>query len=252
MMREGQEQGEIEEVEMQVVSNLFEFTDLRVEDAMTHRTEIKALPIDSTLSDVATMVSETGFNKFPVIDGNLDHIVGILYSKDTVPLFPSLQSSNPAPSIKDCIRHPHFVPESKMLVELFSEMKLSGERMAVVVDEYGGTSGIITLMDILEEIVGELEIPQSRYIVELDNGSYLVNGRTEIKDVGKLLELPDIGEKGATLSSFLIHELDYVPKKGEHPFIHLSSYVIRVEEVKGGFIHSASIRKEKPTDSPEP
>lgn len=99
MMREGHQQGEIEDVEVQVVSNLFEFTDLRVEDAMTHRTEIQAIPIDSTLADIATMVSETGFNKFPVTDGNIDEIVGILYSKDTDPLFPSLKEGSPSPSL---------------------------------------------------------------------------------------------------------------------------------------------------------
>jgi putative hemolysin len=243
MMQEGHEQGKIEAVEVQVMSNLFEFTDLRVEDAMTHRTELHVLSADGSLDEVVVKMSETGLNKFPVIDGNVDRIVGVLYSKDIVSLYPILNKETDLPSVKECMRHPYFVPENKMLVELFYEMKRGKERFAVVVDDYGGTSGIITLTDILEEIVGDLTHSSIHLISTRDDNSYLIDGRIEVEHLAEFLKLKIESEHNETFSGFLVSKLGYVPQKDEHPEIILDDYLIRVEEVEGGFIRSASAKK---------
>lgn len=243
MMQEGQQQGKIKAVEVQVMSNLFEFTDLRVEDAMTHRTELHVLSADSDLHEVVNKMSETGLNKFPVIDGHVDHIVGVLYSKDIVSLYPILNKDEAMPLVKECMRHPYFVPERKMLVELFAEMKRGKERLAVVVDEYGGTSGIITLTGILEEIVGDLTHSSIQLITTLDDHSYLIDGRIKMDHLVEILQLKQVSENNDTFSGFLISRLGYVPKPDEHPEITLDDYVVRVEAIEGGFIRSATAIK---------
>lgn len=246
MMQEGHEQGKIKAVEVEVLSNLFEFTDLRVEDAMTHRTELQVLPLDGTLEQAIKKMSETGLNKFPVIDGNADRIAGILYSKDIVSHYPILNQGESLPSVKECMRQPYFVPKSKMLVELFGEMQRGKERLAVVVDDYGGTSGIITLTDILEEIVGDLNHPSIHLVTQKEDDSYLIDGRIEMGDLDEILDLKGLGEDNDTFSGFLVSRIGYVPKPGQHPELILDNYVIRVEEIEGGFIRSASVRKREP------
>jgi len=246
MMQEGHQQGKIKDLEVQVMSNMFEFTDLRVENTMTHRTKLHVVPINGTLDEVIKIMSETGLNKFPVIDGNVDRIVGILYSKDIVAHYPILnQNTNSMPSVRDCMRQPYFVPENKMLVELFAEMQRGKERLAVVVDEYGGTSGIITLTDILEEIVGDLNHPSIQFITLRDDDSYLIDGRVELKHLVEVLDLRSVRVDHETFSGFLVSKLGYVPKPGTHPEIVIDDYVIRVEDVACGFIRSASAKKKK-------
>ena len=168
MMQTGHRQGQIQEVELQVMANLFHFTDLQVEDAMTHRTELHLLSVDGTLADVVTLMTQTGYNKFPVMDETADRIVGVLYAKDIVARYPFSDRSAPSPTIQECMRRPYFVPKHTMLLDLFDQMKSNRESLAVVVDAYGGTSGIITLMDILEEMVGDIRQPETDLVTQLD------------------------------------------------------------------------------------
>lgn len=236
LMREGRNQGRIEEVEVQMLQNLFAFTDLRVEDAMTHRTELETLPADGTLSHVVALMSKTGHNKFPVIDGSVDRIVGMLYSKDIIARYPLGDPLSPPPLIRELMRQPCFVPEQKLLTELFSDMKRSGERVAVVVDDYGGTSGIITLMDILEEIVGDIDHPGEGRILPLENGGYRIDGLMEPEAVFHTLGLELPGDHSETLSGFLIERLGYIPRRDAHPELILAGWRFRVEEMAGGRI----------------
>jgi putative hemolysin len=243
MLKEGEQQGKIKAVEVQVMSNLFEFTDLRVTDAMTHRTKLHVLPQDGTLAKAVQTMSETGLNKFPVVDGTVDRIVGILYSKDIAAHI--LEPDAASRSIKDFMRPAYFVPEGKLLMELFGEMKRSKDRLAVVVDEYGGTSGIITLMNIIEEIVGDLSQSSIPLITEMEEeaGAYLIDGRIEVEDLAAFFQLRHMPNEADTFSGFLIHRLGYVPQSGQHPEVSFCGYVARVEEVERGFIRRATLRK---------
>ena len=249
LMREGRNQGRIEEVEVQVLQNLFAFTDLRVEDAMTHRTKLETLPADGTLSQVVDLMGKTGHNKFPVIDGSVDRIIGMLYSKDIIAHYPLGDPLSPPPLVRDLMRQPCFVPEQKLLTELFSDMKRSGERVAVVVDDYGGTSGIITLMDILEEIVGDIDHPGEGRILPLEDGGYRIDGLMESKTVFLTLGLDLPGDHSGTLSGFLIERLGYIPHRDAHPELILADWRFRVEEMTGGRIRW--IRAEPVTVEPE-
>lgn len=241
MMQEGQAQGAIEESEVKILSNVFAFTDLHVDDAMTHRTEIEAVSVDATISDVVSLMAKTGFHKYPVVDGTVDRIVGILYTQDMIALYPTRENDEKAPPIREMMRPPSFVPESKMLVELFGYMKRNRERMAVVVDEYGGTSGVITMMDIIEEIVGDTEIING--ITDNGDGSYLIDGIMEMELVADFLGLEDEAESYDTFSGFLIDRLGYVPSPGQQPEIQYCGYRFRVEQVDGALIRR--IRAEK-------
>ncbi|MDD4364017.1 MAG: hemolysin family protein, partial [Atribacterota bacterium] len=182
-LREGREQGTIEETEEHIVKNLFKFTDSLVEDAMIHRTEIKAIPVESSFLDIVKMMKKTSHGKFPVFEESIDKIVGVVDSKDFISMYPTEETKKALPKVKDIMRPPFFVPESHLLVNLFSEMKQHKDYLAVVVDEYGGTSGIITMTDILEEIVGDIEKPYIEMIQKVSAGGFLVDGRIKMKDL---------------------------------------------------------------------
>ena len=250
LMQEGRNQGRIEEVEVEMLQNLFAFTDLRVEDAMTHRTELETLPADGTLSQVVALMGKTGHNKFPVVDGSVDRIVGMLYSKDIITRYPLGDPQSPPPRIRELMRQPCFVPEQKLLTELFSDMKRSGERVAVVVDDYGGTSGIITLMDIIEEIVGDIDSPGEGRLLPLEGGGYRIDGLMEPDAVFRTLGLDIPGEHGGTLSGFFIGRLGYIPRRDARPELILEDWSFRVEEMAGGRIRW--IRAEPAPVNPEP
>lgn len=244
MMHEGQQQGEIESTEVEFVSNLFEFTDLTVEDAMTHRTEIEVLSIKDSLEKVISMMSQTGYNKFPVIDGSMDKIVGMIYTKDIVSLYPFQENSVNAADIMDFVRPPIFVPESKKLVELLNEMKTSKERIAVVVDEYGGTSGIVTLMDIIEEIVGDIETLPQDEIVQISSDEYLLNGILDMEDVEDFLGIHVTGEEHDTLSGYIIHQIGYIPKAGDiPPQVTCGDYSFTIEKMDGTMIRLVRVKR---------
>ena len=241
-LREGREQGTIEETEEHIVKNLFKFTDSLVEDAMVHRTEIQAVPVGSSFIDIVKMMKKTSHGKFPVFEESIDKIVGVVYSKDFISMYPSEEAKTPILKVKDIMRPPFFVPESHLLVNLFSEMKQHKDYLAVVVDEYGGTSGIITMTDILEEIVGDIEKPYIEMIQKITGGGFLVDGRIKMKDLLEFLNISIDTDENNTLSGFIIDSLGYVPEKEESPEVEVESYIFRVKEMSGPLIHSVYIK----------
>ena len=246
MVKEGHEHGTIEESEVAFVSNMFEFTDSAVEDAMTHRTEIKAISIDSDIKDVVEIMSTTFHSRFPVYEKDIDNIVGIIYTQDIVALYHDRENRSSILGIKDLMRKPFFVPESKNLSELFREMRQSKNTMAIVVDEYGGTAGIITLMDIIEEIVGDLEPTYLDTIKKTDDGGLVIDGRIEMEDLVTILDDLKIDEEDDfydTLSGFVIDELGYIPSPDQKPEVTYGSYLFRADEMHGTRIRTVYVKK---------
>jgi len=241
-MREGREQGTIEETEEHIVRNLFKFTDLLVEDVMRHRTEIQAIPVEASFMDVVKLMRETSHGKFPVFEENIDRIVGVVYSKDFISTYPEEDTKAPLPRVRDIMRLPFFVPESHLLVNLFSEMKEHKNYLAVVVDEYGGTSGIITMTDILEEIVGDIETPYVEMIEKSAGGGYIVDGRIKMKDLLEFLSIKIDTDENNTLSGFIIDSLGYVPNKEQKPEIEVENYLFQVKEINGPLICSVYVK----------
>jgi len=241
-MREGKEQGTIEETEEHIVKNLFKFTDLLVEDVMKHRTEIQAIPVEASFMDVVKLMKETSHGKFPVFEENIDRIVGVVYSKDFISMYPEEGTKTPLPRVRDIMHPPFFVPESHLLVNLFSEMKEHKNYLAVVVDEYGGTSGIITMTDILEEIVGDIETPYVEMIEKSVGGGYIINGRIKMKDLLEFLNIKIDTDENNTLSGFIIDSLGYVPNPEQKPEIEVENYLFRVKDMNGPLICSVYVK----------
>jgi putative hemolysin len=214
---EGEEGGEgfIEENGGRLMHSIFEFGVKKVREVMVPRIDVFALDIHSPLEEVREKVSRAGHSRVPVFDSSIDRIVGILYVKDLVWV---PREGEPDAGIDRLIRDAYFVPESKKIDELLREFQLEKKHMAVVVDEYGGTSGIVTLEDILEEIVGEIrdEYDQETPLLkEIGKDEYEVAGRMNIGDLNDALRIAIPSEEVDTLGGFLYNLIGRVPSEGE-------------------------------------
>lgn len=239
MLKAGHQQGRIEATELEFVSNLFEMTDMKVYEAMTHRTEVETITLDTPLSQLGGLMRQTGHSVFPVCEESLDNIVGILYAKDTIRQYPA-GGDKPLPKVADVMRPPLFVFENKPLVELFTDMRATKDRMAIVVDEYGGTAGVITFLDIIEQIVGDIESTFHDDIRESENG-WLINGFADMEDVGGFLCIDP--EEYDTLSGYVIGKLGYIPRQGQTPEVRSQGYLFRVAGLRGAAISSVQVQK---------
>ncbi len=209
---------EIDESQKEMIGNIFELDDVRAGDLMTHRTEIEAVPAAASLADVTAAALEHGFSRLPVYEGTLDHIVGVLFVKDLL----RFVGKPDAPAGLSALWHkPLFVPESCRARDLMIEFKQNKIQLAVVVDEYGGTAGIVSMEDILESIVGDIEDEydeEDTYIVRGADGVLICDGFAEIEDVFETLGLdpPDETESD-TIGGLLTALLKRIPAPAEHP-----------------------------------
>lgn len=211
-----EEQGYIDEQEKEMMSSILSFTDMQVKQAMVPRTSITAVDIAWSEDKILDMIMEAGYSRMPVYKGSLDNIVGILYTKDML----SMIKNRGLIIFHDIMRIPYFVPETKNIGDLLKEFKKGKIHMAIIVDEFGGTSGLITLEDVLEEIVGEIKDEydtDERDLDETGPDNYVAKGRLEISklnDAPYRLEIPE--EEGVnTIGGFVTALFGYVPKIGE-------------------------------------
>lgn len=244
MVDVGEEKGVIQETEKLMINNIFEFNNKAASEIMTHRTEIVGIPIESSFEEVMNIVNSELYTRFPVYEESLDNIVGILHTKD---LFKYIGTESTEDfNLAKLARQPLFVPVSKKIDELFREIKNTKNHMAIIIDEYGGTGGLVTLEDLVEEIVGNIfdeydEVEEE--IEELDNSSYIINGSTELDTVNEHLDLEIPTDDYETLSGFLIGQLGRIPTKGEKPEIEYNGYIFKVEEIDEKRIGSVSVTK---------
>ncbi len=244
MVDVGSESGSIENEEKQMIENIFEFNDKEVSEIMTHRKKIVSLPVDATFDEVMDVATNEKYTRIPVYKDTIDEIVGILHIKDLLGY--SLSSErNGDFSLEKLLRQPLVVHETKKLSSLFHEMKKGSMQMAVVVDEYGGTMGITTIEDMLEEIVGNITDEfddEEQQIQVLPEGEYLISGDTTLSDLESILgiDLPD--EDYDTIAGFTIQLLDRIPEKGETPEVQFKNICIRVEQVDNKWISKLRVR----------
>ncbi len=215
MVDVGGEKGVIEDVQKEMINNIFEFDDLDAGDIMTHRTDMTAVELNDPITDAVNLSIEYGYSRIPVFDDDPDNIVGIVYIKD---LLKFVGKDLIDTSLKDVMRVPMFVPESKICGDLFKEMTATRTQMAVVVDEYGGTAGIVTLEDIIEAIVGNIQDEydnESEEYSQIDETTFTVEGILDIDEVEELTgkKIPE-GDYD-TIAGYIISELGYLPKDGE-------------------------------------
>lgn len=212
MVDVGEEKGTIQNTEKRMINNIFEFDNITVSDIMTHRVQIVAIPMDMDLKNVIHIVNEEQFSRYPVYVDDIDNIVGILHIKD---LFKFIETHDEEEfSLEKIIRKPLFVPDSRIADDLFHELKRSKVHMAVVIDEYGGTAGIITIEDLLEEIVGNIfdeHDEEDPDIKKINENTFVLSGTLSLLDAERALDIDFPTEEHDTISGFLIGHIGYIP-----------------------------------------
>ena len=219
MIDVGNEEGSIEKDEAYMIGNIFEFDDITAEDVMTHRTDVAAVENTATVTDVINLAIQEGFSRIPVYEDDIDNIVGIVYAKDMLQCISETREQMSAQPITQFIRPAIFVPESKRCADLFKTFKEKKTQMAIVVDEYGGTSGIVTMEDILEELVGEIWDEHDEVTEDFrkqSDGSWIVLGSAGVDDLYERLGLPEDEDIDSNTVNGLVQEKTCrLPKVGD-------------------------------------
>lgn len=243
MVSEGHEKGVIEASEAEMISNIFEFDDKEVFEIMTHRKNIVGIEAEYTVDEAIEMILEGSYSRYPVYESDIDNIIGILHFKDAMR---QQHGGNGHLAVKDVMRQPYFVPETKNINELFSEMQSKKVHMAIVIDEYGQTGGLIAMEDILEEIVGnildEYDVDET-FIHDLGDGTYRLQGLTPLEDIEDLLDVEFDTDEFDTLNGFLISRLERIPSEDEKVTIQSNGYGFDVLSVENNTIREVLVYK---------
>ena len=238
----GEKEGTLQEEESEIIQSIFDFKDKNVREIMMPRVDMIAVDSSSSIDDVMDLISDKQFSKIPVYKENIDKIVGIIYAKD---LLPYLTGSRPSISIVKLARPPFFVPETKEIDELMKDFKNKKMNIAIVVDEWGGTSGLITLEDIVEEVLGEIQDPydmDQSLIFKQKDGSMIIDAKITIYDLQEEIEIefPEDREYD-TLGGFILDSIGDIPKVKEK--INHQNYQITVESIDGNRIDKVHLVK---------
>ncbi|MBR3464899.1 MAG: HlyC/CorC family transporter [Clostridiales bacterium] len=247
MVDVGSESGNIEDSEKEMIDNVFEFNDKEVSEIMTHRKKIVSLPIDAEFSEVMRVAREEKYTRIPVYEDTIDDIKGILHIKDLIGIMPP-DEEHPF-VLERFIREPLFVHETRKISSLFGEMKTSGMQMAVIIDEYGGTMGICTIEDMLEELVGNITDEfddEEQSLVKLSNGDYIVAGDMTLSDLEDVVETELTDEEYDTIAGLVIQLLDRVPEEKEKPIVHYKNLDIKVLKIEDRAIAKVLLHVNKP------
>ena len=229
MIDEGEEKGTIEEDEKEMIHNIFEFNDITVSEVMTHRIDVYAVDINSNIEDILKELGEYKYSRIPVYEEEIDDIKGILFIKDLIKYVNSKKSIK----IKNIMREAYFVSENKPINELFKDLQKNKKQMAIVIDEYGGPAGVVTMEDLLEEIVGnifdEYDEIEKEY-EKIDDNTFLLSGSISINELKKILKIEIPEGDYDTLSGYLLEKLGRVPEDNEKPTIETKQVVYKIEE----------------------
>lgn len=229
LVRVGHEEGLIHEQESEMIDSIFEFDDTFVEEIMVPRIDIVSVQSTSSLEDVVKVVKESGLSRIPVYEYNIDNIIGVLYAKDLIGF---VHTGGEDFNLKELMRKAYYVPESKRLNQLLLEMKKERLHMAIVLDEYGGTAGLVTIEDVVEEIVGEIKDEydiERPYIINNKDETLIVSGMVTVDELkGEYgLDLPDEGFE--TLGGLVFNRLGRLPREGDK--IKFGKLIIDVTKV---------------------
>ena len=258
MVNEGHEQGVLEASEAEMITNIFEFDDKVAADIMTHRTAVLALDGEITLKEALDfVVKEANYSRFPVYEEDIDNIIGILHMRDMLHYTDSKEHLNtPIKKIKGLLRSPHFIPETKNINSLFKEMQSQKIHIELVVDEYGQLAGIVTMEDILEEIVGniydEFDSEEPPEIVQLEDTLWRISGGAYVEDIAEALDL-DLPEDidYDTLGGMIFSCLRIIPADGSQFDVQVNGLNIHVEKMEDQRVESALVSKILPEKEEE-
>lgn len=245
MIKIGEEEGAIEKEEKEMLHKVFAFGDKKVTEAMVPRTELVVVSEEATVSDVLSLVEAEGYSRYPVTKETVDNITGVLYVKDIVRTM-SKESVPPQTSITNFVRDAYYIPESKMVTALLDDMQKNKFQIAIVVDEHGGTAGLITLEDIMEEIVGALQdefeaLEAEKEVEVVDERTFVVSGSTGIDEINELVGTEIDDEEFHTIGGFAFGLFGHLPKVGEQLRYHDLRFLIL--EMEGKKIEKLKITK---------
>jgi CBS domain containing-hemolysin-like protein len=246
MLEVGQERGVIKGSEEEILWNLVELDKRTVSEIMTPRIDVKAIPADMTISQAMEIARRTMHSRFPVYEETIDHVVGIFYIKDYLRL-----EDDTAKVVTAC-REPYLIPETKSVPALLDELRRLGIHIAVVVDEFGQTAGLVTLEDVLEALFGEIrdeyDLAEPLPYLRLPDGSYSVDGDIDLKALNRLFRNLFRGQESERLSGFIHHELGRLPESGD--MFEFRGFRFEVTEVNQNQIGRVIIRRLRPRSAP--
>jgi magnesium and cobalt transporter len=215
LIDEGEEEGIIEEEEHELIHSVFTFMDTIVREVMVPRVEIAACPLNANLSDVLDIIITKGHSRVPVFEQKMDNIIGIVYAKDLLKVFGTEKKDV---HIREIMRPPFFVPETKKIMDLLKEFQMQKMHMAIVVDEYGGTAGLVTIEDLLEELVGEIQDEydnERERLVRLNDTTISVDAHIDIEEIEEFFECELPKGDYETVGGLLFHLFERIPKEKE-------------------------------------
>ena len=247
MVEEGEESGAIQSNEKELIENVFQFDNMTAKDVMVHRTDMVTLPADAEESAILDAIRQSGLSRFPVYGEDADDILGVLSIRDYLLNF---HQPDPLP-LKELLRPAYFVPETVAADVLFRDMQGKKTHLALVVDEYGGTSGLVTLEDLLEELVGniydEFDPQEELSIIQLDEGRWRVSGSAELEELAEAMgfAIPEDTDCD-TLGGLVFSQLSVIPEDGSRPLVEALGLRIQVEELCERRVEWALVEKLPP------
>jgi putative hemolysin len=233
-------EGGLEEEEKHMIHSVFDFTDTVVREVMTPRTDMDAISVDASLAEVAELVSSTGHSRIPIYEETVDRIIGTIHAKDLLKHMQAAQNVN----LRDIMRPVYLIPENKKIGELLSEFRTGRTQIAIVQDEYGGTAGLATIEDIVEEIVGEIvdEYDEEEpMVVQLDDGTFIVDGRMNLDDVNDHLDSELQSEEFDSIGGYVFGLLGHQPAQGE--VVEDAGWQFEVKETDGRRITKVRVKR---------
>ncbi len=253
MVNEGHEQGVLQASEAEMITNIFAFGDKEAQDIMIHRKNIVALDGNMTLQEALTFIIGENKSRYPVYDGDIDHIIGILHFKDAVRARETSKSATiterKIKSIKGLVREARFIPETRNIDALFHNMRALKIQMVIVIDEYGQTAGLVAMEDILEEIVGNImdEYDEEEgHIEERSENEYVIEGLTPLKEMEERFGIAFEEQDFETLNGFLISRMDRIPDDEETFETDVDGWHFKVLSVKNRVIENVLVTKHQP------
>lgn len=254
MVGAGSEIGTIDENEKELIENVFEFDDLSADELATKRTELTVLRLQDSVEEWDRIICEDRFTRYPICDGDIDHVVAVLNTK----YYFRLKDKSRENVMKSSTRAPYFVPETVKADVLFKNMKKNNDFFAIVLDEYGGVNGIITMTDLLECIVGDLDAgdggdPDAEEIANIGENEWQILGSASIKDVSDALGVNLDDEICDTFAGYVLSLLGAIPEDGSRPVIETDELLIKITDVREHRIESAEVtlKQNKASDQPE-
>ena len=255
MVNEGHEQGVLKENEAEMIGNIFEFGEKHASDVMTHRKSIVGIEADTTVEEAFEFIMGENYSRYPVYDGDIDNIIGILHIRDLLKIYS--EEKNRKKKLVD-MKHQvlfdaSYIPETRNISVLFKEMQSDKVHMAVVVDEYGQTAGIVTMEDILEEIVGNIfdEYDHEEVLISRQpDGSYIIDGQTLLEDIEDAFDMHFDCEDIDTINGYLIYKMGKIPQDNEQFECTCDGYSFRVLEVHDRMVTKVGARREEERQQP--